>query len=519
MSLVRKRICYILLALIIFCCARAFAADGTTEYSLDSIAGKLSLADSYIVLTPSNLQEHTELLTSKNWNAESLLADWEARGVIMQAWVSDLDACLEVRVNQDEDAATYFDLDQQTAQARATFRTSHLKGTSYTSLGYSIKSAEWKRQTKGGRFLRIKYKRTTDAKVYWGYAAKAVRNGWTLVLDYQVFDRGLRARDEANLNKVANSVEFLKTGSMPTTMRGLLQFTSVPPLETNTGAFTVEGTCTPEAHLIGVVMRYSSAAPVRVEADASKAGKFKLKVQLPSEGIWLMALTVELNDQVIAEEVFNTTTYQATMLPVNLDTDVPEQFESDEFVLAGTTSKGVTVQCIVSSGNDTPFDKTIRTNGTGKFSFKIPTSSQSEYQITLVFQKKNFETRRFSWAANRTLTEKDKQEQYKKQAIKPAYSTLSQHLNTYQGRVMGYKVYITDVQQVGDEWIVFAALTKTAKGTMKDLIVVTCPADPERIAGSHMMMYGLCTGSYEIQSEEDTISYPGFDLLFWEDLD
>ena len=514
----RKRIRYILFFVIILFCARAFAADGTTEYSLDSIAGKLALADSYIVLTPANLQEHTELLASKNWAPDSLLADWEARGVILQAWVSDLDACLEVRVNQDEDAATYYDLDQQTAQARASYRTSHLKGTSYTSLGYSIKSADWKRQTKGGRFLRIKYKRTTDTQVYWGYAAKAVRNGWTLVLDYQVYGRGLRAKDEANLNKVANSVEFLKTGAMPATMGGLLQFTSVPPLETNTGAFTVEGTCTPEAHLIGVVMRYSSATPIRVEADATKAGKFKLKVQLPSEGIWLMALTVELNDQVIAEEVFSTTTYQATMLPVNLDADIPEQFDSDEYVLAGTTSKGVTVQCIV-SGTDAFFDKTVRTNGTGRFSFKIPTSSQSEYQITLVFQKKNFETRRFSWTANRTLTEKDRQEQFRKQAIKPAYSTLTQHLNTYQGKVMGYKVYITDVQQVGEEWIVFAALTKTGKGTMKDLIVVTCPEDPNRVVGSHMMMYGICTGSYQIQSEEDTISYPGFDLLFWEDLD
>ena len=74
--------------------------------------------------------------------------------MVLQAWAQEQDACLEVRLNQDEDAATYFDTDQQTAQARAAFRSSHLKSATYANQGYSIKSAEWKKQTLGGRFLR-----------------------------------------------------------------------------------------------------------------------------------------------------------------------------------------------------------------------------------------------------------------------------------------------------------------------------------------------------------------------------
>ena len=501
--------------MLVCCLPAVLADDGATEYALDSAYGKLTVSDSYTVLTPTNLSSGAGFLSARNLTADAVLEDWSARGVVLQAWTADRDACLEIRLLQDEDAVAYFDTDQQTTQARAAYRSSHLKSAVYSSKGYSIKSAEWKKQTRGGRFLRIKYKRTVDGETYWGYAAKTIRNGWTVVLDYQVYGRGLKAKDETSLNKVANSVEFTQTLSMPATVGGLIEYTSVPPAETNSGAFTVEGTCTPQAHLIGVLMRYNSATPIRVETDATKAGKFKLKVQLPQEGIWLMTLTVEMNGAVIAEEVFDTTTYQATLLPLNLDSEVPQRFETDEYVLTGTTSKGVSVQCIVSGGAKT-FDKTVRTNGTGKFTFKIPTSSQSEYSITLILQKKNYETRRFTWSANRDVTETDLRNQIRAQAVKPAYSTLKSKLDSYIGKVMGYKVYITEIRQSGNEWLVFAALNKTTRGTLKNIIVITVPEKPEFETGSVQRMYGTCVEAYEVQSEEGTDSYPCFDLLFWE---
>ncbi len=504
-----------MLALLLCCCASALAADSTTEYALNSIYGKISLSDKYTVLTTKNLADHAGFLTTRGTTAEALLEDWSARGVVLQAWTEEADACLEIRLTQDEDAAMYFDTDQQTASARSSYRASHLKSTVYANMGYSIKSAEWKKQSAGGRFLRIKYKRTVDGNTYWGYAAKTVRNGWTLVLDYQVYGRSLKTKDNTALNKAANTVTFTETLPMAATAKGVLEFTSVPPEETNTGSFTVEGTCTPQAHIIGVIMKYNSSTPTRVEADATKAGKFKLKVQLPEEGIWLMTLNVEVGGSIIAEEVFNTTTYQTTLLPVNLASEIPEQFETDEFVLTGTTSKSVTVQCFV-TGGEKNFEKTVKTNGTGKFTFKIPTSTQSEYSITLIFEKKNFETRRFTWTANRTLTEEDQRNQYRSEAIKPAYSTLVSRLDAYVGKVMGYKVYIQEIKQVGEEWLVYCALTKTTKGTLKNTIVVTCSEEPNLLIESQQKMYGVCVGTYDVQSEEDTVSYPCFDLLFWE---
>ena len=502
---------------VLCCCGGALAATGTTEYSLGAIYATLSLSDSYIVLQPGNLAQHPEMLASLNKTEEDVLADWTERGVLLQAWVPAMDACLEVSAVQDEDAATYFDIDAQSTQARTAYRTSHMKGEKYVEMGYDFKASEWKRSGNSGRFLQIKYKRVVNGLTTWGYMDKTVRNGWTVTLDYQVYGRGLKEKDLNSLNKVLKTVNFNQTAAIPETAQGVpLTFTAEPPKETSRSTFTIEGTTTPGAHLIAVAMKYANPTPSRFEATASSnTGKFKIEVKLPSEGIWLTTLTVEKDGVTLAEEVFETTTYQSTLIPVTLDTEVPEQFSGDEFVLSGVTTNAVSIQCIVNGGSK-PYDKTVRTNNSGKFSFKIPTGVQNEYDITLVFQKKNYETRRMTWTANRTLTEQDIQNQYKAEAVKPAYSTLTKKLDAYTGRVMGYKVYITDIQQVGDEYIIYAALTKTNKGQLKNTIVIVTDEEPNFVVGSEQKFYGRLTGLYELQSEEDTTGYPSFDLLFWE---
>ena len=116
------------------------------------------------------------------------------------------------------------------------------------------------------------------------------------------------------------------------------------------------------------------------------------------------------------------------------------------------------------------------------------------------------------------MTEADLRNQIKAQSVKPAYSTLKSKLSSYTGKIMGYKVYIQEIRQIGDEWLVFAALTKTTSGKLKDIVVITTSEEPVLLIGSIQKMYGTCTGTYEVQSEEDIVSYPCFDLLFWESL-
>ena len=505
-----------LAAVIALFCGSAMAATATTtEYSLGAIFAKLSLADSYIVLREENLESHEEIQHALNTTAEGMKQDWQERGVLLQAWVPDLDACLEIRARQDEDAAQYFNIDAQTTSTRSVYRSAQMKSEAYKNQGYDIKSAEWFRTSHDIRFLQIRYKRNVNGLITWGYAEKTVRNGWTVVLDYQVYGRGLKAKDLNSLRKATRTVEFTQTLDTPAKASGILNFSEFPPMETNTSSFTVEGTTNPGAHLIGVIMKYANPTPTRIETDAGKSGKFKMNVKLPEEGIWLMTLTVELNGQTIGEHVFDTTTYQKTLLPVTLNAEVPEQFENDEFVLSGKTTKGVTLQCIVTGGRK-DYDKTVRTNNTGRFTFKIPTDTQSQYTVMLVLSKKNYDTRRFTWTANRTLTEKDSRNQIKAQAVKPAYSTLNRKMDAYTGRVMGYKVTITEIQHVGNEYIVFAAMTKTEKGNLKGIIVITTGEEPGFAAGSEQTFYGRLTGYHEIQNGDGTEKIPSFDLLFWE---
>lgn len=508
----RKAVLLLLTALLVLGLSGALA---DTEYHFENVSATLSLGDSYIVLTPDNLAAHQELLSKLNRSKEVVEADFAERGVLLQAWVQGLDACLEITAVQDDNARTYYDLDQQTAQVRSDYRNSIRKSQALKDAGYSIKSADWKRQTNGGLFLMIKYKRTTAEKVYWGYARTAVRNGYTFTLDYQVYDRGLKAKDLNAVNKVANTVSFTPLEGVPATVSGSLSFSAAPPAETNTGVFEVEGKCTPGAHLIGVLMRPVSSTPTLVEATAKKNGTFKLPVTLPEEGVWVMTVTVEVDGQEIAWEYFEPTTFNKTMLPVQLDSPVPEQLSGNETVLTGKTSKNVTVQCIVMRGTETVFNKQIRTNGTGKFTFKIPTSVEADYDITLVFSRKNYITRRLTYQAKREMTEEDIRAQIRSEAVKPAYGTLVRKLDGYIGRKMVYKVYIADIQQSGDEWIVTGALKHTKKG-YDNLIIITADEAPAFEIGVEKKMYGTCVGTHQVQSEEDIVTYPCFDLLFWE---
>lgn len=509
----RKWILPLITVLLLCLCATA-GAD--TAFTFENSSSTVTLSDQYIILTPDNLSSHQEWLTNAGKDAETLLADWEARGVQLQAWTPDGDACCEIIIRRDEDARTYFDVDQQTTQMRASFRTAFLKGEAFKAEGYKVQVAEWKKTAEAGRFLKFKYSRTVDGTTYHGYMRRTIRNGWTVIIDYQVYGRGLRDKDLASADKVMNAWRFTKVLDMPDDTLGLLEFTSVPPAETNTGKFTVEGQCYPGASLIGVVMKMADPNPTRFEATANKAGKFKMPVKLPSEGVWLMTLTIEYNNVVIADHVFDTTNYQSSLLPVNWTDAVPELLTEDTTVISGVTAKNVSVQCLVTSSSGKNFEKLVRTNASGKFSFKVPTDAEGSYSIVIVLQKKNFTTRRFTWETERRLTEENKKQQVREIAVKPAYSTLTKKINGYTGKTMVYTVYVQKAEQVGDEWIVFAAMNKTAKGVLKNTLVIICEENPGFSEGQQARFYGKCTGTYQVQSEEGNESYPSFDLLFWD---
>lgn len=533
----RRTLFALILAILVGCCA-ASAADEV--YTLTACSGSISVSqDNYIVLTPSNLADHPDFLASIGKTSEDLLADWAARGVQLQAWTKKMDACLEVTVLQDEESRQYFDLERQTRQVRNEYLNAHKSPSRFSAAGWTITKLEWKKQKLGGNFLKFEYRYTEGETSRRGIARKTVRNGYTVMLDYQVYatypqERLPRGSDENYLNKIANTVTFenvepasLDAGaagddagvvqpSFAVTGTGLLQVTVPPPKETNTDTFTIEGTATPGAHIIGVAMRYSPSTALQFTTDARNSGTFSLKITLPEEGLWHLTLNLEQNNQIIAEENFDTTTYSKTSIPVTMDAEVPETLPGDELVLSGVTSRGVTVQCIVSNGSGKPFDKTVTTNGTGKFRFKVPSAAEGEYDIMLAFSKKNFTTRRLTWTARRSLSSQEVLRRDTAKAIHPAYKALSQKLDTYVGQTMVYTAWIVSVTPNGDEYMIEAALKSDKKKGYSDLLYFIAPENPGLETDAKVKIYGVCTGAYLVQSEEGDTAYPGFDYLYSE---
>ena len=524
----------------LFLVAFSAAAVAETEIELKPCSGKMILDENtYIILTPDNLADHPDLMRRIEKTKDELLADWETRGVQLQAWTKKMDTCLEVIVIQDDESKEFYDLEQRGREARNDYLNLHrASNKKYIQMGYTFTELKWKKQKLGGNFLTFEYKRLTDDGLCRGLMRKTVRNGWSVILDYQVFDRLPRKSATDYLNRIANTVQFeeiapqpVDTSSsssgeteegQPTTVvsgsaSGLLKITVPPPAETNMDTFTIEGSTTPGAHLIGVAMRWSASTPLKFTTDATKAGNFKLKVTLPDEGVWLVTLNLEVNGAIVAEEVFDTTTFSRTVLPVTLTAGVPEQLTGNELVVSGITSKGVEIQCIVSNtaAPDHPYNDACKTNGTGKFKFKIPTAAEGTYDVTLVFSKKGYNTKRLTYTAVRKLTEQETQAKSTAKAVHPGYAALNKKLESYIGQTMVYKAYIVDVKQNGDDWIITAALRKNKKGYY-DFLVFEAKKDPVLTADSKVKIYGICIGSYPIQSEEGDTSYPRFEYLYSE---
>lgn len=538
---------FILLVLLLTAVCAWAAAD--TTFSLEPCSGTISINESnFIVLTTGNLDDHPELIAAIGTNKEELLADWKERGVQLQAWNEKMDVCLEVTVVQDEDSQQYYDLEQQSKAVRSEYL-KHLRSSGhYAAMGYKmlipgriIKQPAWKKHTNGGNFIMFEYIRTVDDQTWRGVVRHAIRNGYTVLLDYQVFNRLPIQRDDDTLRKIANTVTFEKKDPVATSgqssssssssdeddssavvtapvTNGLLTVTTQPPAESSDGIFTVEGTTTPGGHVIGVAMHWSNLdeQPVRFETTASeKTGKFKVKFVLPEEGVWQTTLNLEVNGQIASEAILRGTVYSKSTIPLALDSQVPEELHADKLVVSGVTGSAVTIQCIVTSGGVEKQLKPVRTNRTGKFKFEITTAAEGEYEIVLSMQKKGFSNRREKYVVKRVITTQDTQNRTADKAIHPAYAALTKNPDKYVGSTMYYDVHIVAVDQVENEWIITGALKKN-KGEYSNYLYYVAREDPHLAVENKVKIYGTLIGTHSVESEEGNAVYPELDYLFHE---
>ncbi len=530
----RKVFAFLTLFLAVLLCSSAALAETVT---MDSIYAICEIPSSFVLLKPENLSRHPEWMANHYTTEQEMLDDWNARGVLLQAWTVDGDACLEITAVRDDTAVQIHDIDDQTPNYRAGYRKEHLSGSTYKDQGYKITSAEWKK-TAQGRFLMLRYSCTQNGRTWAGFARKTIKNGYTITLDYKVFGRKLASKDNNNLNKVWNTWQFtshVSAGEVDAPQQdpnqpaggtdsagqtapsqantAHLRFTSEPPAETYTGKFTVEGTCDLNTHLVGVCMRMDTSEPVIFQGDADKNGKFKINVQLPLEGDWLMTLNAERNGQVIEEKVFQVTTYKSSLLVVNFNQELPATMElkGDTLNISGTTLKQTTVQCTVDGG----YNKQIRTNNSGKFNFNIDTSADGVYHISLTFTKKGYDIRSFTCTATRAMSRYDLETKALTEAIHPAYATLTRKTQSYINRIMSYRMYVVSIVPSGSGWLITMAQRITPDG-YTDLVIVYTEEEPTFETDTQQMMYGMLIGTHLVQdSVNGDHYYPRFNLIMW----
>jgi len=507
----------LLLSLLFVACMLLPAAALADAFTFAELGASFTVpSDKYTIITMDNVSTMDDWLAKHNTTADEVIADFTDRGVLLQAWSVDGDACLEITAVQDLYAQQYHDVNQVSTDERKTYRLGHSsdKTGEWRAQGYDYTSAEWKTYTKAGRFLHLKYSRTVNGQTYNGYARKSIRNDWHFHLDYQVYGRKLKNSDNNALEAVMKTWEFVEVTARPATSAAKVLFTSTPPRETNTGKFTVAGSGSSGLKVVGVVMSPSASDSHRFEAEINSKGKFTMDVKLPKSGLWMMTYTVFNGDTVVEDGALGDITYSPSLLTVSLNTELPKTMTltGNSLTISGVTMAKTKVQCIV----DGRYQKETTTKNSGEFSFTFDTKEEGVYNITLVFEKKGYSARRFSCQAKREFTEEDRKQSIRDEAVKPAYKTLNSKIASYRGRYMVYTLYIRDVSPTSTGYLTFAGMKKTKSGVYQEIVAIRTTEKPSWTAGSSARMYLKCLGSYELVNESGSNNYPYFDLQWVE---
>ena len=482
-------------------------------FTFDDVHLSIDIPAGYTVITPDTAAANAQMLLSRGYNAEEVPEIFEAEGIKLLAYDSTGEACFQLICLKDVDAQRYFDIDERTAEERAAWRKEHLKGETYKILGYKFTDGAWKKTAKYGRVIQLKYSKTEDDEIVArGYQRKTIKNGYTIIFDMCITGRTLKSADNAALNKIMGTVALTETLPVPPTAVGVFEVAQIPPVETNTAKFTIEGKGQAGLKITTTLARLSSTDTKITTGVVNKKGLFEIPITLPVEGVYMLTLTIENGDTLIEEITYPAIKYQASLLPVNITGTVPEEITEDSIIISGTSIKGAKVQLLYGSTN-----KTVTVGSKKTFSFKVDTSKEGVYDFVLVVTKTGSETRRYTFTGTRSFTVEENRAVLRKGAVKPSYKVLLSKLTGYDGRVMVYTPYVTNIAENGSDWLVSMALRRTSSGEYRDLIMVSMTETPTFTVGTSYKMYLRCIGAYSVLSESGgETSYPHFDFLFAE---
>lgn len=487
----------------------AWAAE---SYQFAGVNAAVSLPEGVYqpVLTPENLKDNEAFIQQQGGTLAAWQADFEARGILLQAYDTANDRVLVITALQDVDGQQLFDINEHGSDVRAKYRLSHGATGAYTILGYRYDSVSWKNFKNIGRFLQLRYSYRLNGEVARrGFQRRTIRNGYTITVDMQVFGRQLTARDNTALNKVFDTFTFTSILPVPPLPISLDE-TATAPVETSKPSFVMKGKTKPEASLRAVLMSFSTSASKVFETKANKAGVYSLPIDLPGEDVYVMTLTVQSPGLEDLNRSYNIR-YQSGLIPVSMTSAPSGELLDDQFVLAGSTTESNVRATLSVNGNETT--KNVARNGT--FSFTFDTKEEGTYAIRLVLTKKGLQDRVFNYTAVRVLSPLAREELLKKSALSPTYTELTQNPNMYDGKMLHYQGTLIAKENDADAWVLRVALNKNETG-FTDVLYVTSDTDPGFDINKEVNIYGLMEGmnvAPDAQGNEETLPRISLSLM------
>ena len=510
-----RKICVLLLLTAILLMGSAYA----DEYSFGSIFMSLSVSNDYeLVVTPESLEANSDAVQARGYTVEGLRQQFQDEGILLMAFDDDKDRVFVVTAVQDEQSQSLYDINEQSSNVRATYRTNHSNGTYCGALGYKFETCEWKNfGNDQGRFLMLKYVLRKDGSVaHKGLWRRTIRNGYTITLDLRAMGRNVTSGDINALNKIQNTVSFSAVTGAPEAPL-TMAFTAPPPSVSNTDTFTIKGSTRAGASVRAAFysFRQSDKATI-VTTTADSKGAFALEITLPSQDLYNGIVTSTINEGLENEETVDQTfsvEYDEGLLPISFTSDFPAEFTGDSFKYTGTTLTGVTIQVNVNGENTTK-----KTGNNRTFSFTVDTSKEGTYKIQVTFTKKDYDTRIIDYVVERSMNEEERRAYIHSQSISPEYATLSSKTDNYIGKIVRYNGYITGVEEVGGEWVISFATQKSGE-KYANIVMVTSDAAVSYPVGTQLLLYGTVDGQHFTYVDEKTnLITPRVKLLYFDEL-
>ncbi|MDD4104477.1 MAG: hypothetical protein PHH03_01335 [Eubacteriales bacterium] len=500
----RKQITIMLLALMMAVPTAGISEEGIS-FRFDEIRGAVALPTGVYdtVLTPDTFKANEAFIHALGGTVENYEITFSTNGILLKAFDSDNGRILTLSALKTDDSKQYFNINEHTPEARASYRRSHSTGDSYSVLGYYYNSVEWKNFRDVGRWLMLRYDFRQEGEVVSrGYQRRTVFNGYTITFDMEVpGGRPLKGGDNTALNKVFDSFRFttvLPLPDLPVTFNEKV----TAPSETSEPTFTMTGSTEPGATLTAVVGSFSTAKTQVIESVAKNNGNYSITITLPQEDLYFMTLTVRKEGAVTLDKQY-AITYRKGLLPISITAVPPEILIEDSYRVTGTSPRGTQVQLDV---NGSTTGKKVGANEA--FTFTVDTSSEGEYDLKLTLSKAGFETRSFSYKSTRTYSHEERVQKIRDSSTSPAYANLIKNVDRYDGEMLRYEGYLMSQEERAGEYIMLLALNKNGD-TYTDNVILTGDQQSGFPPSTLVRVYGVLIGTNTMLNEEQKeIEYP-----------